>query len=382
MKYAVICSILLLILNVAPSYATYEAPTGEEKTLFDQLLSQFGTVDAPKKDVSDVMGTLQKPMVNTFSCNYHDTNNQVITTVKTSLAKFDENSIHQDLVTGGSYTWHCSENIQAGKVYLACNNEIRINPKVISNDTQTDPKLHNVENLVILYHELLHGQLMIDAIKNSPIWQQEACNLQPGANIDYSFADPDHKIINYLQTQFASELVSEAGGRMITKEISPDGTINGTFTIKVLSFANYPSFENGAKITLRTSNISEDSFFQVKNDVFLSGHLKDGTKSAIAWFYLFNDTKTQNVVAHEPVPAWAKRVAGLWSSESGHDGEFDTMIDYLVEHNIVSSNSDKNSVSTVPHWFQKNAHLWFADEIDDDTFVGSVQYLITTGIIS
>jgi hypothetical protein len=372
---------VLLIVNVVPVYASYEPPTNEEKAIFDQLLAQFETVDAPKKDVSDVIGTFQKSMVNTFSCNPQDTNNQIVTTVNTKLAKFDENTVHQDLVTGGSYTWHCSETMQAGKVSLVCNNELRINPKVVSNDIQIDPRLHNIENLVILYHELLHGQLMIDAIKDSSVWQKETCNLKPETNIDYSFADPDHKIINYLQTQFASELVDKAGGKMITKEISSDGENNGTFTIKILSFANYPSFENGAKITLRTNNIYGDSFFQVKNDVFLSGHLKNGTKSGIAWFYLFNDEKTQNVT-QESVPVWTKRVAGLWSSEKGHDNDFYSMINYMVEHNIITTNSGKNSVSAAPHWLEKNAHLWFTGEIDDNTFVSTIQYLITTGIIS
>ncbi|MDE1842713.1 MAG: hypothetical protein KGH95_03580, partial [Thaumarchaeota archaeon] len=317
MKYVVICSIILLIVHIIPVHAVYELPTNEEKTLFDQLLSQFQTVNAPKKDVSDVIDTLQKTMLITFSCSPGDINSKIMIFVNTRLAKFDESTVHQDLVTGGSYTWHCSEDIQTGKGSLVCNNEIRINPKVISNDTQVDTRLHNIENLVILYHELLHGQLMIDAIKGSTLWQKETCNSQAGSDIDYSFADPDHKIINYLQTQFASELVDQEDGKMITKEISPDMTNNGTFTIKVLGFTDYPSFGSGAKITIRTNNISEDSFFQIKNDVFLSGHLKDITKSGIAWFYIFNSEKTRDM--SEPVPTWIKRIAGLWSTQQGHD---------------------------------------------------------------
>jgi len=380
LKYVRIFSAVLLIINIVPAYALYESPTDEEKTIFDQLLAQFETVDAPKKDVSDVIGTFQKPMTSIFSCNFHDTNNQVVTTIKTKLAKFDENTTHQDIVTGGSYTWHCSETMQAGKISLDCNNELRLNPQVISNDTQIDPQLHNIENLVILYHELLHGQLMIDAIKNSSLWQQETCNLQPGENIDYSFADPDHKIINYLQTQFASELVDKAGGKIITKEISSDETNNGSFTIKVLSFTDYPSFENGTKITFRTNNISENSFFQVKNDVFLSGHLKDSTKTGIAWFYLFNSKNTQNVT-NTSIPTWIKQVAGSWSDGNAYDTDFYSAIDYLVGHNIVRSNNEKSTISTVPHWLQKNAHLWFTDEIDDNTFVSSIQYLVSAGIV-
>jgi hypothetical protein len=381
LKYIGLFSFLLLITSITPAFALYESPTQEEKNIFDKLLVQFEAINATKKDISDVIQTFQKPLISTFLCNSQDTNNQIITIVKTKLAKFDQSTVHQDLVTGGSYTWHCSENMQSGKVTLDCNNELRINPTVISNDTQIDPKLHDIENLVILYHELLHGQLMIDAVKSSPLWQQETCNIKPKDNIDYSYADPDHKIINYLQTQFASELVDKDGGKMITKEINPSETKNGTFTVKVLSFQDYPTFTNGAKITLRTNNILENSFFQVKNDVFLSGHLKDVTKSGLAWFYLFNNEKTQNVT-YEPVPAWAKRVAGLWASGNTDDRDFFALIDYLVQNKIINSISEKNTISTMPHWFKKNANLWFNGEIDDKTFLSSTQYLISIGIIN
>jgi hypothetical protein len=63
---------------------------------------------------------------------------------------------------------------------------------------------------------------MIDAIRSLFYGNRKTCNIKPGENIDYSYADPDHKIINYLQTQFASELVDKDGGKMITKEINPD----------------------------------------------------------------------------------------------------------------------------------------------------------------
>lgn len=379
MKYAGLFSFLLLIVGIVPVFALYEPPTIQEKNIFDQLLVEFETVNATKKDVSDVIQTFQKPLIISFLCNTHDLNNQIITIIKTKLAKFDESTVHQDLITGGSYTWHCSETIQDGKVTLDCNNELRINPKIISNDTQIEPKLHDIENMVIMYHELLHGQLMVDAIKSSPVWQKEICTQQPGT-IDYSFADPDHKIINYLQTQFTSELIEKSGGKMITKEISTAETINGTFTIKVLSLSDYPSFQNGAKITLRTNNISENSFFQVKNDIFLNGHLKNSTKSGMAWFYLFN-SKTSDVPSVS-VPVWVKRIAGLWSSTNTDDKDFFTVVDYLVEHNFVKSNSEKNTVSTIPHWIKKSAHFWFTGEINDNTFVNSIQYLISKGIIS
>ena len=84
----------------------------------------------------------------------------------------------------------------------------------------------------------------------------------------------------------------------------------------------------------------------------------------------------------ESIPAWIKQAVGLWSDGNTPDENFYSVVDYLMEYNIIMSNNEKNTVSTIPHWFQKNAHLWVTNEIDDNTFVGSIQYLISAGIIS
>jgi len=278
LKYIRLFIVTILGINSLSVYATYEPPTREEQDLYNTLLEQFKKLDVSKKDVTDVITTFQKPLIITFPCNSNDTNNQVVAVVKTRLAKFDQNMVHQDLVTGGTYTWQCVVTTQQGKITIDCNNEIRLNPNIISNGTGIDPNVHQVENLIILYHELLHGQLMIDAIKSSPVWRQEVCNKPPDESIDYSFADTDHKIINPLQTQFASELIEKEGGKMITKEVKPKETQNGEFTIKVISLTDYPQFERGVKITLRGSNVNNTSFSSGSNDVYLAGHLVNKTK--------------------------------------------------------------------------------------------------------
>src|SRR2546430_15041322 len=107
---------------------------------------------------------------------------------------------------------------------------------------------------------------MIDAIKSSPVWRQEVCNKPPDESIDYSFADTDHKIINPLQTQFASELIEKEGGKIITKKVKPKKKQNEEFTIKVISLKNYPQFERGEKITLRGRNVNNTSFFSASNN--------------------------------------------------------------------------------------------------------------------
>jgi hypothetical protein len=110
---------------------------------------------------------------------------------------------------------------------------LRLNPVNLTQDAERDPRnKKRTENLVILYHELLHGQLMIDAITSSAKWRHDVCNKPPEEKIDYSYSDKDHKIINPLQTEFVLQLIERAGGIMIIDEIKPEETNDGTFNKK------------------------------------------------------------------------------------------------------------------------------------------------------
>lgn len=380
MKYISIAVTVLILTNCIPTSALYELPSDRERYLFSSLLTQFEKLDVPIKDVTDTIKTFQKPLVINFPCNANDTNNLVVTVVTTRLAKFDKAAIHQDLVTGGVYTWDCLVTTERGTITAECNNELKLNPELLSNTTGADPRVHQIENFVILYHELLHGQLMIDAIKSSPSWRKELCNKPVNGTIDYSFADPNHKNINPLQTLFASELAEREGGKLITKEIMPQETINSTFAITVLNLTDYPQFSGGAQVNLRGANIENAKFSSAGNSVLLEGNLANKTKSGIAWFYIFG--KPINETSQDKsLPAWLKRTAGLWSTGSANDHNFSSIIEYLTQQKIITTNKWKNS-GNVPNWFKKTAQFWFEDEIDDATFVNSIQYLISAGIIS
>jgi len=380
LKYLGIVTAVLLFTNCISASAIYEPPSSQEIDLFNSLLDQFEKLDVPIKDVSDVIRTFQQPLIVSFPCNANDTNNFVVTVVSTRLTKFDQTIVHQDIVTGGVYTWDCRITTEDGKITIQCNNELRLNPELLSNGTGLDPRVHQIENLVILYHELLHGQLMIDAIKSSPTWREEVCNKPINGTIDYLFADPNHKNINPLQTLFASELVDLDGGKMITKEIMPQETQNGMFSVEVINLSNYPQFGNEAEVNLRGSNIQNTKFSSAGTDVFLTGNLLNKTQSGIAWFYVFSN-QTSEEPLNKSIPAWAKRTAGLWASGKAYDGDFFTVIQYLTEQKIVITNNWKD-LGKIPSWFKKTAYWWFEGDVDDSTFVKSIQYLISTGIIS
>lgn len=372
----------LLFTSFVSVYATYEPPTIQEQTLFNQLLAQLEKTTVPKTDVTDVIQTFERPLIISFSCNANDTNNFVVSVITTKLAKFDENNSHQDVVTGGTYTWNCLVTTEAGKVTLQCNNELRLNPEILLNETDVNPTVHQVENQVILYHELLHGQLMIDAIKYPGTWRHEICNKTPQQPVDYSYTDPDHKIINPLQTQFASELMEAQGGEVITKNVLPNDTENGRFAIRVFNIYDYPQFTTRGEVTLRAVNMDDTKFGSFNNTVLLEGTLINKTEPGIAWFYLFDNQTSKESTYNSTSVMWAKRVVGLWANGKASDSDFYNVIQYMTQQNTTASNNEESTGNVVPYWLKNTANWWFEGKIDDATFLNSIQYLISNKIIS
>ncbi len=375
MKVFWITITVLFLASFSSAYA-YEIPTKQEQSLFSQLLGQFEKVDVPKKDVTDVIQTLGKPLIISFPCNSNDTNNFVVAAITTRLAKFDETTVHEDQIIGGSYTWDCLVTTEAGKVTLQCNNKLRLNPDVLLNETGVDPPVHQVENDVVLYHEFLHGQLMIDAIKSTATWRHEICNKAPQETIDYLYADPDHKLINPLQSSFASELMEHQGGEVITKYLLPNETQKGIFDITVFKISDYPQLRNGGKVTLRAVNIDDTKFGTAGNTVFLNGTLVNKTELGIAWFYvsgLKNSTNTQYSFSS----VGAKRIAGLWANGHVADSDF-----YNLLQNMTGQTLYGKGTIQIPHWLKGVAGWWFEGKIDDSTFLNLIQYLASKKIIS
>ena len=382
LKTLCLAIIVLLLTNFVSVYATYEHPTTQEQNLFNQLLAQLEKTTVPKKDVTDVIQTFEKPLITSFSCNANDTNNFVVSVITTRLAKYDENNSGQDVVTGGTYTWNCLVTTEVGKVTLQCNNELRLNPKILLNGTGINPVIHQVENQVILYHELLHGQLMIDAIKYPGTWRHEICNKAPQQPVDYSYADPYHKIIDPLQSQFASELMGAQGGEVITKNVLPNDTEDGRFAIRVFNISDYPQFVTGGEVTLRAVNIDDTKFGSFNNTVLLEGTLINKTQSGIAWFYLFNNQTSKESPYNYTTIVSAKRVAGLWANGQASDSDFYNAIQYLTLQNPMTQNNEESSVNVIPYWLKITANWWFEGKINDATFLNSIHYLISHKIIS
>ncbi|MDC8437690.1 MAG: hypothetical protein LV468_01665, partial [Candidatus Nitrosotenuis sp.] len=215
-----VLALLASLFVVIPS--ALAEPTSQEQSLYDDLRSEFEDIDVQTRDVGDVLRSFDEPITISFPCDADDAHTAVTSTITTKLARFDAGLTHNEgAITGGIYVWKCSITVSGGQVNIKCENELMLNSAAILASTEKDPRIKEVEDLVILYHELLHGQLMIDAIKSSDSWRDNACNKQPNSDLDYSYTDADHLVITPLQTEFADRLILQNGGTMKVEQINP-----------------------------------------------------------------------------------------------------------------------------------------------------------------
>jgi len=383
--------ILIIIPLVSGSIDSFEDkfidPSIEEQKMFKNLLNEFLKLDIDKKDVSDILDTFEKPRIVTFPCNIEDVNDLVVNVVETRLAGFTVPEEHEGgVIVGGTYSWQCKITTSSkGIITMDCDNTLKLNPDVINPTEEKDKRSQKIDNLVIIYHELLHGQLMLDAISSSQEWRNDVCNKIPTDKIDYSYSDKEHIVINPLQEEFASQLVSKKGGIFFLEKINPIETQNGEFFKKIASRADNPQLiDSGIKVTYRGINTNELSVSFIQEDIVISGSLKDKTKSGTIWLYVFPDDNP-NTNSNQKIPQWIKNNAARWSEESITDSDFLNGIKFLIQNDIMKIQKvEKNSAPSegIPSWVRNNAEWWSLGLISDEDFVSGIKYLIEAGIIA
>ena len=290
------------------------------------------------------------------------------------------------VIVGGTYSWQCKITTSSkGIITMDCDNTIKLNPDVINPVEEKDPRSKEIDNLVILYHELLHGQLMLDAVTSSQEWRNDVCNKTPDDKIDYSYSDKQHILINPLQSEFASQLVSLKNGVFFLEEINPPETSNGLFSKTIGNRLDHSVLDkSGIKITYRGINTNELEVTFPEYDIVISGNLKDKTKPGIVWLYAFAEP-IQNKEIDSNIPQWIKNNAAWWSEEVITDSEFLTAIEFLIENDIMKIQGViKNSESSgeIPLWIRNNAEWWSSGLIPDEDFISGIKYLIEVGIIA
>ncbi|HSA98651.1 MAG TPA: hypothetical protein VLF17_06195 [Candidatus Nitrosotenuis sp.] len=392
-----ILAVFLLTAGICPAFADYVEPTAQEQQLYNKLLANFTKLDVQKMDVSKVLESFSAPITISFPCNVNDLNSYVTAVIITKLAKFDNSLTHHEgTTTGGIYTWKCSITSSGGKITINCENELMLNSDAILADVERNPKIKQVEDLVILYHELLHGQLMINAMSSSDEWHNSACNKTPQGDLDYSYTDANHEVITPLQTEFAAQLIKSAGGEMKVEEVAPEETTSGAFTKKLGSLYDYPNYvKNGVNVSARAYNVVNMQITSQKTDIMLSGTLSNTTQSGIIWLYIFENTdeksqtKIQTInetpkISSIEIPSWIKNNAKWWSEGTISDDDFIKGVKFLMENGIIlipETIPEQSGPKEIPSWIKNNAKWWSQGAIADSDFVSGIQYLVRNGVI-
>lgn len=362
-------------------------PSIAEKQMFKNLLKDFLKLDIEREDVSGILTTFEKPKIVTFPCNIEDVNNLVVNVVETRHASFSTPEEHEGgVIVGGTYSWQCKITTSSkGIITMDCDNTLKLNPDVINPNEKRDLRSQEIDNLIIIYHELLHGQLMLDAISSSQEWRNDVCNKTPEDKIDYSYSDKQHIVIDPIQEEFADQLVTKKDGVFFLEEINPGETQNGEFSKKITSRFDHVQLANsGIKVTYRGINTNELTVIFPDGDITISGTLKDKTKPGKVWLYAFPESiqKTSNLAE---IPNWIKNNAAWWSEGTISDLDFLNGIEYLIQNNILKiQGSENNSQSSkeIPLWIRNNAQWWSSGLISDEDFLSGIKYLIEVGIIS
>lgn len=307
-RHFVILTIAVMILfsSSIPVYASHikiKEPTADEKRLFEKILERLEShSNLLKVQVGDVVRSFSEPVKISFPCSSFSPQgvDSVSVSVKTQFTGFDQGLAekHTAVLLGGIYVWDCTAVKDRYTLTIECANTMMLNPSfMIKEETETDEKktVATAENEMTLYHELLHGELMVAAMKDasdSAGWRKSACSFFANNNnkIDYEPSDGDHKIISNLELDYLAKVTSQNGGKLILTTIKKENVGKSEFTQAVATFDELGVIaKRGFFVFARVINMKSAEILvsEEKGIVSIKGSLEDsGNDGAVRLFVL------------------------------------------------------------------------------------------------
>lgn len=189
----------LLTLLLLPGFAAgpppdngWEPPDKAETAFFAKLQKRF-TAYAPGEPVEDVLRSLSEPVRVDMGCRR-------VITVRTRLKHWRGNG-EKD----AWYEWGGVSNgtgTEGGASVESFVNVIAFDAAAMGDERSRRSK---VDSTATFYHELLHGQLLLNAMKGDAAWRKAYC---ADADIDFSPADlgDPHQLIPALENAYRDGL--------------------------------------------------------------------------------------------------------------------------------------------------------------------------------
>jgi len=314
-KYLVVIALVIMILFSAsvPVYASHTKktqPTAIEKRLFEKIFERMEKHDELiETKVDDVKKSLSEPVEIFFSCR--NINGKAVESVtidvSTQFFGFDERLAeqHKEGVLGAVYIWDCKAIKDSYTLTIECTNLLMLNPNFVAREEtekEEEKLIAMAENEMILYHELLHGQLMINTMKDNSDalgWRADACRFFDNNRneIDFSASDAEHKIVSKLEREYLSKLIEQNGGMLIVKTIGEEVGAK-RFTQVMATFDELGDLaEQRFFVFVRTVNLEGMEILVSKEEqrVSVSATLQDPQEDGIVRMFIMPKSGISNV---------------------------------------------------------------------------------------
>jgi hypothetical protein len=300
---AIMLAYIILFAASVPVYASHTkkmVPSDVEKRLFAKIFERLQKHDEfIDTKIDDVKKSLSETLKISIPCKNVDDSivDSVFVTISTELINFDSSIAERhDSTIGAVYVWDCRAVNDGYAITIECTNMIMLNPTYMIREeaSKREEKVVSMaENEMILYHELLHGQLLINVMGDNSDkagWRAEACRNFPNNEntMDYTASDPDHVVIAGLQLKYLSKLIEENGGLVIVKTIDKE-IGREEFTKVVASPEELGKLaETGFLVFARTTNLEGAEIIVDEKTLalLLNAVLQDAAKDASIMMYV------------------------------------------------------------------------------------------------
>lgn len=211
-------------------------PSDSEKSDFAAKLARINAHEAYwTHDIQEVIdGLSDSGHIEVFDCPPSSRVDSVIINIQTHHIKWTKDfklrGVDGTILLPGQrvgwYLWNPWQKVEFGIKKINAINLIMLDPAITGPDEKDPLYKHGDETL--LYHELLHGQLLIDAMAD-PTWQQQVCN----CTFDTTPTDGNHKKIGPLQNDYLA-FIAVGATTYIKKPWPTMARADGSFDIEIV----------------------------------------------------------------------------------------------------------------------------------------------------
>lgn len=289
-------------------------PTEAEQQVYD---AKLGRLQANADDMPTPIDEVLATSFGGFSllpidCPDGTAVTRVDVTIYTSLVRWDADLAVAN--SAGTYDWNCTFTVERGVKTLICNNWVMLDPAVTVPD-EAGNDLDRLADEGLLYHEFLHGQLLINAMLDDAAWQRTMCDCR----FDLTPADEDHSEIDPLVDQYLDTRAAETANVTVVRPEAQTAEDDGTFDLDV-----GPATKEAPVVSVRFpsggGNVDGLGVVTAEGRFRVRGRLVDPTLPGR--FYLRIDPPTEWLIVglEEAVVVLPSSAASLEIPALGHPG--------------------------------------------------------------